>query len=375
MAIGLKKIENDDKLKKRFNRKIVVQNSWNFIVLTITLTVFQIILMIAKRLGIIKLSNYSTHAMIIMISFCILASIVLLFFTARAKKSGKTSFLTIVMVSLHIFLLLYGTHYTATMYSNGTHSFSVYIIMAFFVSLSHVRWPLFTAVSISSMFFGLVVLLKVLYEVPADFAIDVTFSAALVVLICVASILNYRRYMQLYMKEKEIVQMNKKLVEISEKDALTGLCNRRKILGKIDELISYSKSCEADFSVVMMDIDKFKKINDKFGHGAGDIVLKEFSKIISNNLRERDVFGRWGGEEFLMLLPNTNEKSAFTLVDRLREKVQKHDFGELGTVTFSAGICGLRQKYTIDNMIDKADFALYISKQLGRNKVSIFEAA
>ncbi len=373
MAICLKKRKKE--LKRNFANRIVIDNSKRFVALTGCISAIQIVILVLRAFNVMGLEKYSSLGMITILGFGVLSSFILTRIRRRAEITNRTTVLTIVIMTMHIVLLLIGAHYTFEMFKNGTFTFSFFLILAFFVSMSHVRWPYISAVLLVIIFAIMAYIIQIRYEVPPDFNLDVMTTFILVVLVGVATVLNYNKYQKIYVNENDIKDMNERLTELSEKDMLTGIYNRRKIAEKLGEFVNHAQRYKTDFSVVMIDIDKFKKINDKHGHSAGDYVLKEITKILNENLRESDVFGRWGGEEFIMLLPNSDEKAAFAMVDRMRDIIQNHEFNDIGKVTFSAGICGFRQKYTEDNMVDKADFALYLSKQLGRNKVSIFKAA
>ncbi len=121
----------------------------------------------------------------------------------------------------------------------------------------------------------------------------------------------------------------------------------------------------------MLDIDFFKKINDNYGHNIGDYVLLEFAQLIGSHLRNADVFGRWGGEEFIIICPYTNAASALALAERLCKVTGNFNIKGVGSITFSAGISQLRNNEKPKEMIIRADNSLYHSKKNGRNRVSI----
>jgi polar amino acid transport system substrate-binding protein len=122
----------------------------------------------------------------------------------------------------------------------------------------------------------------------------------------------------------------------------------------------------------MIDLDHFKAVNDNYGHILGDEVLKHFSMLVKENLRKEDIFGRWGGEEFLIIIPGSCKETALKFVERIRKLVAEHDFAGVGKITFSAGISEFVPDCTDDKLIGNADFALYISKNLGRNQVHVY---
>lgn len=156
-------------------------------------------------------------------------------------------------------------------------------------------------------------------------------------------------------------------------DELTGLSNRRDILNRLSEEFSRYERSGRHFSIVLVDLDLFKNINDQFGHNAGDAALKQFSKLVQSVIRQTDVAARWGGEEFLLLLPDTSLIPALTLAERLRSEVARDRFSYHGQelpITMSAGVCSIAQADSIDTMLKQADAHLYSSKEAGRNRIT-----
>ncbi len=181
-------------------------------------------------------------------------------------------------------------------------------------------------------------------------------------------------------KESELTDLNEKLKMISLTDGLTGIENRRSLEDRLKEVWSHSVRLHEPIALVMCDIDKFKSVNDNYGHLAGDAVLKEFAQILKGEAREIDRVGRYGGEEFLLILPGTVLDAAVTFAERLREKVERHTFSyEGGTLhrTMSCGVAGAPHPKVRDQeeLVRAADDALYVAKETGRNKVIRFDGA
>jgi diguanylate cyclase (GGDEF)-like protein len=164
-------------------------------------------------------------------------------------------------------------------------------------------------------------------------------------------------------KEKELLHA------ISLTDQLTGLHNRF----QIRDVFNHEKACAeregSGLSVIMIDIDHFKAINDTFGHNVGDEVLKAFAQILKHALREYENIVRWGGEEFLILLPNTDGEAALHIARRLQKAVRSHDFSEVGHRTASFGIAVCSGEDTFDTLVSRADRALYRAKETGRDRI------
>ncbi len=154
-------------------------------------------------------------------------------------------------------------------------------------------------------------------------------------------------------------------------DALTGLMLKSSILKKLSEMLSLAKRGNITFSVVMMDIDDFKKINDTYGHVTGDKVLKEIGSIIKSSIRETDHAGRYGGEEFLLILSGCDEQKGAEVVERLLDRIRKHDWKSIGVekVTMSAGIAQYREGVSAIELVEMADSALYRAKRSGKDRV------
>ncbi|MCZ2723668.1 diguanylate cyclase [Marinomonas sp. 15G1-11] len=171
---------------------------------------------------------------------------------------------------------------------------------------------------------------------------------------------------------------NRKLHIMSTTDDLTGLKNRNS-LDKALEMVfeSYKRAPTSAHSLVMADLDLFKKINDRYGHQTGDLVLKEVSSILSSSSRKGDFVGRFGGEEFAILLPNCDEESALIYCEKIREKIQnlvvKSPKGDI-KITISLGISQLNEKdLSVDTWLSKADDALYQAKEKGRNQTLVYK--
>jgi two-component system cell cycle response regulator len=176
----------------------------------------------------------------------------------------------------------------------------------------------------------------------------------------------------------ELAQLNDKLREISLTDGLTGVENRRSLEERLKEQWSHSVRLHEPMAVVMCDIDKFKAVNDEYGHQAGDAVLKSIAQILKSEAREIDRVGRYGGEEFLLILPGTVLDAAVTFAERLREKVENHTFAyEGGTLrrTMSCGVAAAPHPKVKDQegLVRAADDALYVAKETGRNRVVRFD--
>ncbi len=172
--------------------------------------------------------------------------------------------------------------------------------------------------------------------------------------------------------EFEVEKRTKELQYIAITDGLTQLYNRTKMDMELQKLEGIYKRYGRVFSVIMIDIDYFKSVNDTFGHQVGDSVLKEFAKILKENIRNTDFIGRWGGEEFLIVCPETSEENATTLALNLRKQIEETLFEKVGHKTMSVGVAQIKEEMDLDTLINNADNAMYFAKENGRNRVVTF---
>lgn len=154
-------------------------------------------------------------------------------------------------------------------------------------------------------------------------------------------------------------------------DYLTGLPNRRGIERILQDEVERARRYGRPLSVVMVDLDHLKRVNDTFGHDAGDRTLQEVAQLLARELRRTDRVGRWGGEEFIVVAPETDRKAAWMLAQRLKETLERHPFDQVGTITASYGVASFRPDDTVQSLIKRADEALYRAKVAGRNRVEV----
>jgi len=168
-------------------------------------------------------------------------------------------------------------------------------------------------------------------------------------------------------------KMEEQLTHLCNVDPLTNAFNRRYFLQVLETEIQKSKRYRTPFVLAMGDVDHFKRVNDAFGHEAGDRVLKEIVASIHERIRSADVFARWGGEEFVLLLANTSLSVAVPLVENIIANIRLLDFGEIGVVTISFGVTDHHKEDTIDTLLNRADKLLYEAKEAGRNCIRASE--
>ena len=180
-------------------------------------------------------------------------------------------------------------------------------------------------------------------------------------------------------RERQLLEANERLRHMSRTDALTGLDNRRYLEQQLDMMYAHSERLAEPLACVICDLDRFKSVNDTYGHHAGDQVLKQFAQILKKEAREIDRVGRYGGEEFLILLPGTVLDAAVTFAERVRKDVESHTFTYDGgtlqrTASFGVAAWPHPRIDSCDGIVRAADDALYVAKETGRNRVVRFDS-
>lgn len=185
------------------------------------------------------------------------------------------------------------------------------------------------------------------------------------------SIQSYEHNLEQKIEErtKELAEKNKLLHHLSITDKLTGLRNRVHLDYVLETEMRRSQRSGRPFGVIIVDIDHFKSVNDTCGHQVGDCVLQEFAKLISNSIRETDTAGRWGGEEFLIICPDTGPEGIAKLAKKICCEIAGHTFATVGNKTASFGTATFQEGDKVKDLIARADQALYHAKENGRNQV------
>lgn len=161
-----------------------------------------------------------------------------------------------------------------------------------------------------------------------------------------------------------------RMEHLSSLDPLTELYNRKKVGDVLVSAVQETVETNSQTAVIMLDIDYFKLVNDTFGHPTGDLVLRSIAQLLRRNIRKKDSIGRWGGEEFLIVAPQSSLTDGVQLADKLRQKINAEPFGPVPNVTCSFGVSSLEGGKSIEQALQDADEALYVAKNSGRNQVS-----
>lgn len=169
---------------------------------------------------------------------------------------------------------------------------------------------------------------------------------------------------------RKLRALNRKLERLSTTDRLTGLFNRLKLDEALESEIARAPRSGQSFSVILIDIDHFKQVNDQHGHQTGDQVLVDVAELLRKGTRATDYVGRWGGEEFLIVCPHTDVAGACRLAENLRQALQDHRFPIVECKTASFGVASYLENDSVSEIVSRADAALYAAKEAGRNRVA-----
>jgi diguanylate cyclase (GGDEF)-like protein len=171
-------------------------------------------------------------------------------------------------------------------------------------------------------------------------------------------------------QKSELEVANAELMRLSTTDHLTGIPNRRRFIELVEEEIRVADRYGATFTLVMLDVDRFKAVHDTYGHDVGDQVLRHVATTIRSSLRASDAVARWGGEEFMVLLRRTDEETGYDVTEKLRKRLAESPVDPVGTVTASFGATQYRTPETFATVSNRVDELLYTAKREGRNRVA-----
>jgi len=284
---------------------------------------------------------------------------------AYKKFSNKRISSSIILYSLYI-LMLY------LVFTGGvaqTGPLWVFIVAPVSVFIHGLKRGLFDIVIF-------VALMTIIMFVPTDFIAHAVYSTEFKLRLIYSFLtVTFLSALYEYSRQKSYnhaLELSRKYQQLAHSDPLTKLSNRRDALSILKQEKARISRSQEPMSIILCDVDHFKKINDRYGHNAGDAVLIDLAKTFTHHIREQDCVARWGGEEFLFILPQTQAMNAKILAEKIQEKLQKHlviyDGNEI-KVTVSMGIEQLKKDQSIDEVINSADKYLYQAKNAGRNQI------
>ena len=291
--------------------------------------------------------------------------------TARTNRLSAPEWLVAIVQLLAITV---SCLFTVFMFRAGIYSFSSFTLACFVISLTCVTHPRRAGLLMFPMLFMLAAYLHTAVAVISLWYGELMIGGVFLLLLLTDTVQTYSRKYQMFIQDKELLRLNEKLQALSRIDELTGIYNRRKLKEVLESFTGLAAATHTPFCAAILDLDHFKRVNDEHGHAAGDEVLFGFANVIRFTLRSTDVFGRWGGEEFMILIPNCARADALALLENARAAIERHEFPFVGQMTFSAGISEYREGTDAAGLIEQADAAMYAAKRFGRNRVEAYEA-
>ncbi|WP_221901994.1 GGDEF domain-containing protein [Bathymodiolus platifrons methanotrophic gill symbiont] len=167
----------------------------------------------------------------------------------------------------------------------------------------------------------------------------------------------------------KLKKYNYRLRHLSVTDKLTNINNRLKLDQQLGDAFHLAQRYQHEFCIILIDIDHFKSINDKYGHLVGDYAITTLAQLLNNNIRTVDTLGRWGGEEFLIICPGQTTEGGRLLAEKLRNMIEQHIFDSFTHLSCSFGVAAYKKDQGVDMLLKRSDIALYKAKELGRNQV------
>lgn len=308
--------------------------------------------------------------------FALLINVVILFLI---HKNINLKFRDPSLTTAHLAVSPFPTLWVMYFLQNGQArtAFLMIIVVAALYGILELNIRRFLAVCLWIFFLYAVLMVTLWLRSPEVLILPleaIQAIAFLMVMITIAMIGGYISNLRekLRNRNQELTKAIDRIEELVNIDTLTGIGNRRYLFDVLSEELNRSSRARTPFSVCIMDIDHFKSVNDTYGHLAGDSVLCKITDEISKDIRSIDCFGRYGGEEFLLILSHTQLKGAAAKAEKVRRQVEAMDFPEIAEdlkLTFSLGVAQYREKEDIDTILLRADKALYTAKKKGRNRV------
>jgi diguanylate cyclase (GGDEF)-like protein len=263
----------------------------------------------------------------------------------------------IIIISQSIYLLLFRTEKNKRVIYRNTAIVCIFLLFLYCFRVA----AAFFIYSPDNDFYSVGIVDSIIMMASQMLGIMMTFSLVLMI--------NMRLFLdvQQFAEEKEL--MVQELRRLANTDSLTGIYNRAKIEQILTIEVLRSRRYKHPLSIIIADIDHFKLINDTYGHNVGDVVLTGIASMMKEHVREVDTVGRWGGEEFLIVCPETTAEGAKKLAEKLRKKIERHHFKDIGIKTVSMGIAQIEADDWDEDMLKRADKNLYKAKRSGRNRV------
>jgi diguanylate cyclase (GGDEF)-like protein len=307
-----------------------IKNPFSFMVILIVRTLF-IVMSVVIYLAVKKINDYTKLAYLITV-YEVLAIIGFLVIIEHYKSLTLLLFFSVMAITLAIYIIPNKLIYSQII--------SVLLSLTFFIFYA-----------------------KHIEGIEASVFLKMVAYNFIIIIYC-----NIGAYLTNYYKRKQFID-SRELLRVSITDSLTGIYNRAKFNDEINQWIDYCNRYETPLSLVMLDIDNFKRVNDCYGHLIGDSVIQNIASTIKKAIRNADIFARWGGEEFAILLPNTDIHQTMEMMERVRICIQNSKYNKVENITCSFGLVTLRKNENAESLLQRVDKLLYIAKDAGKNAV------
>ncbi len=282
----------------------------------------------------------------------------------KGVQSNLHSWVSVYALIVTVFYLFIYYHYEAPAGASPffVQSLAVIVLILIFFSLDS-HWLYMVAISLFLSAGFMVVSYYRQEEIPA-----VGFAAVFVYIMLVLGVSSISAYRINLYKRMQFID-RRELKQLSEEDVLTGFYNRNKFNAELSRWLDLARRYQYSFALIMLDVDNLKSINDLHGHLVGDEILKEYAGLVQSRLRSSDIFARWGGDEFIVLLPDVDLSQAIRTAEHIRDTVTSYKFQHAETVKCSFGIAEFEKGDDHIKIIKRADSRLYQAKREGKNRV------
>ena len=358
-------------------KAIAIRNTWS------TIPAYFIPICLYGGLALwLELTSVSYLQFIYLFIYTVIFAVIIVFFIRRLKGLKYEDGFWILFVQVANWYLCYGLW--IILLENGRPGGLIFAMMMFIYTYSYtnIRKTVIGNLLVATIYLSCSYYTIYHLNIKGNFLFDLYLVIAyLPVGIIIAKVggqmAQHRFQLKRLAKEQKLTQQELQvtlgeLEKIASTDDLTGLLNRREMNNRLQYEFKKLKRSELVLAVLLLDLDHFKLINDEYGHQVGDQVLKQIANLLQHEFRETDSIGRWGGEEFLVLMPESDRKQAKQVAERVLQKLNHNPINYAETliaVTASGGICELRREGNVEKAIRIADDNLYKAKAAGRNKI------
>lgn len=351
-------------INKSFEEIVIKSNSKRILIIGSLYTFVEIIGLILSTMGFFNSDIRQYVAAVVLIHLMILP---MLYYLMYKRKPINLKWIDNLEYLYYTVIVIWGSTFTALIYLSR-EDITIYVMVVLLCSSVFTVRPKRSRLLFASAitFFGILIYMYAETMLAAN---ALFFKSLIVTMIAyMISMTGYRIRKELHETNKKLLRVNEQLKDQVIRDSLTGLYNNGYIFDYIDHEVEKTKRYDKSLSLIMLDIDDFKQVNDQFGHLEGDNVIKAVADILKNETREFDLPARYGGEEFLIVMTNTDISTANQVAERIRRAIENLKFSFDHQITVSVGLAQW-DKDTRSSLIKKADDQLYKAKASGKNRI------